>query len=176
MEESRVLLEDRRFRVVEQTLVGRDGRPRTRRIIRHPGAVVILPVLDDGRVCLIENFRATVGKTLLELPAGTLEPGEDPLDAAHRELAEETGYRAGAMELLTTFYSSPGVMDEKMFLYQATGLRSGPTALESGEEIAPRLSTWEEALTMIGDGRIEDAKTIAGLLFREVLRRNQGVT
>jgi ADP-ribose pyrophosphatase len=171
MESSRVLLEDKRFQVVEKNLVTPDGRQRVRRIIHHPGAVVLLPLLDDGRVCLIYNYRITAEERLIELPAGTLEPNEAPLTAAHRELAEETGYRAGEMELLTTFYSSPGMMDEKMSLFVARQLQLGPTALDAGEEISPLLCTWDEALAMVREGRIQDAKTLAGLLYYDAFRR-----
>jgi ADP-ribose pyrophosphatase len=171
MKSLRVLLEDKRFQVVEKDLVTPDGQHRVRRVIRHPGAVVILPLLDDGRICLIHNYRITAEAQLVELPAGTLEPPEEPQAAAHRELAEETGYRAGQMELLTTFYSSPGIMDEKMYLFLAKELRPGPTALDGGEEISPLVSTWEEALAMARDGRIQDAKTLAGLLYYDAFRR-----
>lgn len=173
MENVRVLLEDQRFQVWEKTAVAPSGQEHMRRIIHHPGAVVILPVLDDGRICLIDNYRIAAGQALIELPAGTLEPPEEPLAAAHRELAEETGYRAGRMELLTAFYASPGILDEKMSLYLATELRPGPTALAAGEEIAVRLTPWDEALAMLRDGRIQDAKTLAGLLYYGVFRRHE---
>jgi ADP-ribose pyrophosphatase len=104
------------------------------------------------------------------LPAGTLEPGEDPLAAAHRELAEETGYRAGSMELLVSFFSSPGILDERMHLYLAKDLAPGPMDLQAGEEIQPVLVPWAEALCMARDGRIIDAKTLIGLLFYESFR------
>ena len=166
-----LLLVGRVFRVVRRATAGADGRSHPREIIRHPGAVVLLPVLDDGRVVLIRNFRATVDQHLIELPAGTLERGEDPTDAAHRELAEETGYRAGRMDLLTAFLSSPGILDERMHLYLATQLEPGPTDLQAGEEIESLVVPWEEALKMAHDGRIADAKTLIGLLFFECFRR-----
>lgn len=135
--------------------------------MRHPGAVTVLPLLEDGRVCLVRNYRVAVDQTLIELPAGVVEPGEDPAETARRELAEETGYRAAVIELLAVFYMSPGILDEKMYLYLATSLRPGATALEPGEDIQPLLTTWEEALEMARDGRIQDAKTLTGLLFYE---------
>jgi ADP-ribose pyrophosphatase len=146
-----------------------DGSRHAKEIVRHPGAVTILPLLDDGRVCLVENYRVAVGQTLLELPAGTREPGEDPAETARRELAEETGYRAGRIEQLAAFYMSPGVLDERMFLYLATDLTSGPMAPDVGEEIRPVLVSWPDAVTMIRDGRIQDAKTLVGLLYYETL-------
>ncbi|OHB68084.1 MAG: NUDIX hydrolase [Planctomycetes bacterium RBG_13_63_9] len=167
MGEPETLFEGLRFRVQRVTQVTPDGAEHARDVVRHPGAVAILPLLEDGRVCLVENYRAAVEETLIELPAGTLEPGEDPVATARRELAEETGYRAGRIQWLATFYTSPGILDEKMRLYLATGLEAGPPALEPGEDIRRLLATWEEALDMIRDGRIRDAKTILGLLRYE---------
>ena len=101
---------------------------------------------------------------MIELPAGTLEPDEDPAETARRELAEETGYRAGRIEHLITFWMSPGILDERMHLYLAEELQPGPTALEAGEDIQPLLCTWDEAMEMVRRGEIRDAKTLVGLL------------
>jgi len=163
--ESEPLFEGARFHVVRAMQSTPDGVEHAREVVRHPGAVTILPILDDGRVCLIRNFRVAVDQTLIELPAGTLEPGEDPAVTARRELAEETGYRAGRIERLATFLMSPGILDEKMHLYLATALEPGPMALEPGEEIEVLTTDWCEALAMVQDGRIKDAKTVAGLLY-----------
>ncbi len=166
-----VLFEGKRFRVerVIQTLP--DGSQHEKQVVRHPGAVVLLPLLGDGRICFVENYRASVTQTLIELPAGTLEPGEEPLQTARRELAEETGYRAGRIEPLATFYMSPGILDERMVLYLATELQAGPPALDAGEDIRPLLCTWDEALAMVGDGRMRDAKSMLGLLYYQAFRR-----
>ncbi len=115
------LLRARRFRVVRRTELGRDGQPHAREIVEHPGSVAILPILDDGRVCLIHNYRIAVDKTMIEVPAGTLEPGEDPTAAAGRELTEETGYRAAAIEKMREFSMSPGILRERMHLYLRAG-------------------------------------------------------
>src|SRR5262245_13434730 len=123
------LLVTRRFRVVRHAEIGRDGAVHTKEIIEHPGAVAILPVLDDGRVCLIRNYRVAVGRTLVEVPAGTLEAGEDPAATAARELAEETGYCAASVEKLREFTMSPGILNERMHLFLARGLQPGSTAL-----------------------------------------------
>ncbi len=163
----KMLFEGKRFCVERVVQTTPDGTEHVREIVRHPGAAVLLPILDDGRICLIENYRASVGRSLVELPAGTLEPGEDPAVAAHRELAEETGYRARRMELLVAYYASPGILDERMHLYLATGLTPGPAALEPGEEIRPLPTSRLEALEMARDGRIQDAKTLIGLLYYE---------
>jgi len=111
-----------------------------------------------------------VDETLIELPAGTREPNEPPQQTARRELAEETGYRAEQFELLATLTTSPGILDERMYVYLATRLTPGPTDLEAGEQIATRLATWPEALAMVADGRIRDAKTVAGLLYYATFR------
>ena len=117
------LLVTRKFRVVRHVAPGRDGQPHFKDVVIHPGAVTILPMVDHEHVCLIRNERVAVGKTLVELPAGTLEPDEDPAVTAHRELIEETGYRADRMEKLCEFFMSPGILNERMYLYVATGLR-----------------------------------------------------
>jgi ADP-ribose pyrophosphatase len=141
------------------------GRRVEREVVRHPGAVLVVPQLDDGRVVLIRNFRVAVDQALWELPAGSLGPGEDPRRAAARELAEETGYVAEAVDPLGEFYTSPGFCDELMRVYCARGLRPAAQRLEPGEEIEVRVLPLAEALRMIDDGRIRDGKTIAGLLL-----------
>src|SRR3954468_11141675 len=122
---SELLLEASKFRVVRETIATPSGKTKTREIVRHPGACVIVPLLDDGRVCLIRNWRIAVGQTLIELPAGTLEPPEPPEETANRELIEETGYRAKQIQFLQAFFLSPGILDEKMHLYVAQGLTAG---------------------------------------------------
>ncbi|HLA83965.1 MAG TPA: NUDIX hydrolase [Thermoguttaceae bacterium] len=165
MTDPQTLLETRLFRVVESSYETPDGRRHVRQVVRHPGAVVILPVLDDGRICLIENYRVSVDQTLLELPAGTREPDEDPATTALRELAEETGYRAKKIEPVVEFFMSPGILDERMHLFFATGLTSGEQDLQGGEQIKPRLTTWDETLRLMRAGEIRDAKTLVGLLY-----------
>lgn len=149
---------------------GTDGREHQREVIRHPGAVTILPLIDDDNVCLIKNYRDAVGSTLIELPAGTLEPREDPAATAVRELIEETGYRAAQWEYLHCFYMSPGILDERMYLYAANQLSAGDAQREPSEQIENLVVPWKEAITMVFDGRIQDAKTIVGLLFYDRLR------
>jgi ADP-ribose pyrophosphatase len=168
---SEVLLTAAKFRVVRETISSPSGQTKTRDIVRHPGAGVIVPLLDDGRVCLIRNWRVAVNQTLIELPAGTLEPPEPPEKTAERELIEETGYRAAKIEFLHAFFLSPGILDEKMYLYLATGLTAGEPAREDGEEIENWLVPLDEAIAMIFRGEIQDAKTIVGLLWAD-RRRN----
>ncbi len=170
MSNPEILFEGRRFRIERAIQVMPDGSRHVREVVRHPGAVVILPLLDDGGVCFVRNFRVAVGQTLIELPAGTLEPGEDPAEAALRELAEETGYRAGRIEHLITFCMSPGILDERMHLFLAGSLQPGPMALEAGEDIQPLECTWKKALEMARRGEISDAKTLVALLYYSAFR------
>jgi ADP-ribose pyrophosphatase len=164
-----ILFRGTRFWVERVYQVTPDGTRHAREIVRHPGAVVIVPLLADGRLCFVENYRVAVEQTLIELPAGTLEPGEDPAETARRELAEETGYRAGQIEHLLSFYTSPGILDEHMYLYLATGLQPGPTALEAGEDLQPLLIPWDEALALVRQGRIRDGKTLVALGYLQLL-------
>jgi ADP-ribose pyrophosphatase len=170
MSTPKILFQARRFRIEQVVQTTPDGVEHVREVVRHPGAVVILPLLDDGRVCFVRNYRVAVDQTLIELPAGTLEPGEDPAETARRELAEETGYRAGRIEHLLTFCMSPGILDERMHLYLATDLQPGPMALEAGEDIQPLLCTWDESLAMVRSGEIRDAKTLVGLMHYRMFR------
>jgi ADP-ribose pyrophosphatase len=141
-----------------------DGRQHARDIIRHPGAVVLLPVLPDGRIVMIENYRVSLDRTLLEVPAGTMEPGEAAASTAARELSEETGYRAGKLQLMRTFYASPGICDEAMHLFLATELVAGDAEREVYEQIENKLVTPAEAKRLVADGTIQDAKTLVALL------------
>ena len=172
--ETETLLITPRFRVVRQSYPTSGGGTATREIVQHPGAVVIVPCLPDGRVCLIRNYRVSVNRTLIELPAGTLEPPEDPASRAALELQEETGYTAAKLELLHSFYLSPGILNERMSLFLATGLTEGAAAREAGEQIENLLVPWQEAIAMVYSRQIEDAKTIASLLFVAGLKQSQG--
>lgn len=165
MPSGELLLKCNKFDVEQITTTGEDGRTLTRQVIRHPGAVVIVPVLPDGSVVMIDNFRPTVDAVLLELPAGTLERDEPAETTAHRELIEETGYRAGKMVKLHEFYSSPGISDEIMHLFVASELEQGAPQREAGEEIENRIVSREEIEQMLRAGQIIDAKTLTGLLL-----------
>jgi ADP-ribose pyrophosphatase len=147
-----------------------DGTTIRRDMIVHPGAVVILPLVDAGRVCLLRNHRFIVNETLWELPAGTLEPGEPPERAAVRELAEETGYTAGRWRKVTSCYASPGCLSELMHIFVAQDLTPGPARPEKDESLEPQVVAWGQALAWAVDGTIRDVKTIAGLLLWDRLR------
>jgi ADP-ribose pyrophosphatase len=144
-----------------------------REVVAHPGAVLILGFLEDDQVALIRNRRYAVGETLIELPAGTLEKGEDPMNCAGRELLEETGYLAGRIRSLMTFFTSPGILSERMHVFAAYDLVKRESALEEGEDIEVLPTRWDEAIEMAGDGRIQDGKTIATLLWYDRFRRTR---
>lgn len=163
----RLVFEGIRFNVHEIEIPADDGKTVTRHVARHPGAVVIVPILDHEHVVLIHNTRATVGKQLLELPAGTREIGEEADVTAERELIEETGYHAAKITKVLKFYASPGITDELMHLYIAQGLTAGDHAREAGETIENRITSWSEIETLLESGGFEDGKTIAGLLFAQ---------
>lgn len=135
----------------------------TFQVVRHPGGVGVLPLHDDGTVTLIRQLRPSVDATLLEIPAGRLDPGEEPAACGMRELAEETGLSSTRLEPLGVILTSPGVFDEAIHLYLATGLTQGEADPEQYEEIETVRIPLEEALTMATDGRIRDSKTIIAL-------------
>ena len=166
----RVLLETRRFTVVEEIVTRRDGQAASLQFVKHPGSVAILPMVDDDHVCLIHSRRLTVGKTLIEIPAGTREPNESPLETARRELAEETGYRADHFDELAAYYPSPGITDERMRIFVARGLTAGDHAREPNEEIENLVVSWSDAMQMLQRGEIQDGKTIIALLMYDRTR------
>ena len=157
----------RRIRVAIDTTTTASGQTIRRDVILHPGAVVILPVLDAEHIVLLRNHRFVVGETLWELPAGTLETNELLESAARRELAEETGYTAARWRSLGYIFASPGVLDEKLHLFIAEDLTPGKMALEADEELEPVIVKLDEAIRMCLDGTIRDAKTITTLLLWE---------
>jgi ADP-ribose pyrophosphatase len=162
-------------RVVELHDVGvrmPDGKVVQRDFLHYGGAAVILPVLEDGSIVFIRNYRFAVNEHLLELPAGMLDNDEEPAVGAARELIEETGYTAGKLEKLCQFVSGPGTCDEVMHCFLATGLKLGKQALEDYEEISVDVLSDKEVRAMVADGRIHDAKTIAALGIYWVRKAN----
>jgi ADP-ribose pyrophosphatase len=147
-----------------------DGSTGKLEIVRHPGASAVVPFLsdpsgDDPQVLLVRQYRYAAEGYLYEIPAGRLDENESPEECARRELREETGSEAGQMEFLTTFYTTPGFIDEKIHLFMAMDLRSGEHEREKDEflEVAPM--TLSKALELVEQGEIKDGKTIIGLLF-----------
>lgn len=144
-----------------------NGSETIREVVEHPGAVVIAAVGSDGGVLFVKQYRHAVGRELLELPAGTLERNEPPESAARRELKEETGYTAGQWELLTSFFSSPGILTEEMHVYLARDLTEGTLEPMEDEDLRLEQIPLSEALKQVGSGEIVDAKSIVGLLLAE---------
>ncbi len=147
-----------------------EARPVLRDVVVHPGAALAVPIMDDDKVVLIRNMRFAVDDTLWEVPCGTLEPNEDPIDCAARELIEESGYRAGRVEPLFDFYTTPGICTERMYAFAAYDLTHVGQNLDAGERITAEVVPLTEAIQMISDGRIVDGKTVAALLYYQAFR------
>jgi len=162
---TKTLYEGRIFDVLLDEVELPSGRRTTREVVKHVGAVGLVPVLDDGRIVLVEQYRYPAGEILIEVPAGRLEEGETPDQTARRELLEETGYMADEMKRVTVFYTTPGYTSEKLYLYLARGLTKAETKPDFDENIRLREVSVEDALRLIGRGEIRDGKTIAGLLY-----------
>ena len=161
----------RRIQVAIDTQTTPGGQTIRRDMILHPGAVVILPVLDSEHVVLLRNHRFVIGETLWEVPAGTREPNEPLESCARRELLEETGYQAARWRSLGFLYASPGVLDEKLHLFVAEELTAGVAQPEPDEQLEPVTVRLDEAIRMCLSGEIRDAKTITSLLLWERLNR-----
>jgi ADP-ribose pyrophosphatase len=146
-------------------LPGPDGSVRLREIVEHAPAAAVIAVDDHDQILLVRQFRPAVDQTLLELPAGILDPGEDPLTCARRELEEETGYTAERLEPLLQFYPSPGFCTELLHIFVAHGLRECSAALDEDEELELVRLPLAEALQLVRAGQITDSKTVVGLLF-----------
>ena len=148
-----------------------NGAIKDREIVRHPGAAAMVPLLNDGKVVLIRQYRHAVGEFLWEIPAGTLEPDEEPIECARRELVEETGYEASSFDKLAEILPAPGYTDEHIHIFLSTGLKLTGQKLEDDEILEHRPTPFDTALEMITKGEIQDAKTIAGLLLTSLRSR-----
>jgi ADP-ribose pyrophosphatase len=176
---SKVVFEVPLFRICHDTIVEPSGSRNERDVIRHNGSVVIL-ALDKSKskrdpwVVIERQYRHAAGQFLWELPAGKLESGEEPLEGAQRELAEETGYRAKKWKPLVEFWASPGFLGESMKVFVAEGLSAGPTNPDEDEEIDFRLVRLSEILKMIAKGAIQDGKTLSSVLLYSYLTGHKG--
>jgi len=136
-----------------------DGATATREIVKHPGAAAVLALLDD-KMLVVEQYRKPLEKFQVEIPAGKLDPGEEPIVAAARELEEETGYRAGKLRPLSAFYTSPGFADEKLYVFIAEELEKGQSRPDEDEFLNVEAITFEQAQAYIREEKISDAKTL----------------
>ncbi|MGI9035058.1 MAG: NUDIX hydrolase, partial [Pyrinomonadaceae bacterium] len=152
---------------VSRDTIREDSVTYQREIITHHGSAVIVPVFADKTIALVRQYRHAAGKYLLELPAGSLENGENPETGARRELEEEIGAAAGKIEILTEFYVSPGFLSEKMFVFLATDLTETAQNLEADELLSIEKITFPQAFEMIRHGEFEDAKTTVGLVLAD---------
>lgn len=150
-----------------------NGQPATREYIKHPGAVVVLPVFDDGRILMERQFRYPLDRVFIEFPAGKIDVGEDPLACAKRELREETGYSAREWQFVCTIHNAIAYSDEHLDLYLARGLTAGDAALDDGEFLDVYIASHAELLAGVKEGKITDVKTIIGIFWLERLLRGE---
>lgn len=169
--ESREVYQCKLFRVTEDKAVEpKTGFKIERSVVRHAGSAVMMAVDEKKRILLVRQYRLPADKYLWELPAGKLDAGEKPLQAAKRELAEETGYQAKKWSKLASFWVSPGYVEERMTIFLATDLTEGKATPMDDERIEARWFKKKEVAAMIEDGKIEDAKTIIGYFMWQAQR------
>lgn len=161
----RVIYQGRKIDLALQEVALSDGSTRELEVVEHPGAVALLPIVDADHLCLLRNRRYAVGATLIEVPAGTMVEGESPEATAARELTEETGHRAGRIVPMGSWWVSPGLFTERMHLFRCEELVAGDARPELDEALEPFVASWDEALAMVADGRIEDAKSMLAILL-----------
>ena len=162
---SKIIYKGPVFGVRRDEVLEPGGIRTTREVVTHPGSVVILPLLPDGRILLVRQYRHATRQFLWELVAGRIERGENPRQAAARELLEETGYRAKRYRVFLDIFPTPGFLEERMYILLAQGLTSGDARPEEDEKISSRVFNRSQLRQMIRRGKLRDAKTIAGLLY-----------
>ena len=162
---SEMIYQGKVFGLRRDEVVEPSGLRATREVITHPGSVVVLPVLPDGRIVMIRQYRHATRQYLWELVAGRKEPEETPKQGAARELLEETGYRAKRFKVFLDVFPTPGFLEEKMHILLAEGLTAGEAQPEEDEKIEVRPFKLKELKQMIKSGRLRDAKSIAGILY-----------
>ena len=170
---SKVIFEGRAIRLRVDTVETIDGRTSTREIVEHGDCIAVIAVDTDGNVLLVKQFRKPLEKDLLEIPAGGIEAGEDPAATVKREMQEETGYLPQKVELLGGFYSAPGWATEYLYLYLATDLTPGRLHAEDTDEIEVIRVPVTDVAGLIASGKIEDSKSVAGLLRYLEYRRSR---
>lgn len=150
-----------------------DGKTSLREYIKHPGAVVILPLFDDGSVLLERQFRYPPNRVFIEFPAGKIDPDEDPLDCAKRELQEETGYTATDWQFVCTIHNAIAYSDEQLDIFLARGLTPGENQLDEGEFLEPITASIADMLAWVREGKITDVKTVIGAFWLEKISAGQ---
>ena len=162
--DSRAVHQGRAFRTVQDRVRLPNGREATMDVVRHASSVILVPLPEPERVILVRQYRYAVDRWIWELPAGNVEPGEDPEAAARRECAEETGWTAESAERIGAFYPTPGYCDELMIFYRLTGLTSvSDLALDADEVLEPQVFTLDAARRMVAEAPVADMKTALGL-------------
>jgi ADP-ribose pyrophosphatase len=162
---SEVIFSGKSFGVRRDELIEPSGVRTVREVVTHPGSVVVLPVLPDGKIVLVRQYRHATGRYLWELVAGRMEKGENPQSGAARELIEETGYRAKKLTVFLEVFPTPGFLEERMYILLAKGLSAGEAAPEEDEKLEVGRYSKKQLEEMIRTGAMQDAKSIAGLLF-----------
>ncbi|MGI6698116.1 MAG: NUDIX hydrolase [Clostridiales bacterium] len=168
--ESKTLYKGRIINLRLDSVVLENGNTALREVVEHPGAVGVIALKDNGDIVMVKQYRKAAEQVLLELPAGKLEQGEDPAECAARELTEETGYTAGDLRYLVSFYTSPGFSNEVMYMFLATGLREGENDPDDDEMVETVEISRDRAMEMILKGEIKDGKTIAGILLLGIVK------
>jgi ADP-ribose pyrophosphatase len=162
---SEIIYEGKAFGVRRDELIEPTGVRTVREVVTHPGSVVVLPVLADGRIVMVRQYRHACRQYLWELVAGRMERGENPKAGARRELLEETGYRAKKTSVFLDVFPTPGFLEERMYLLLAEGLTAGKAQPEEDEKLIVAAYTRKDLEKMMKSGKLRDAKSIAGLLF-----------
>ena len=161
---SETVYDGRVFRIDSRTVRLPDGRTAGRDVLRHNGGACIVPLDAQGDLHLVRQYRIALARETLEIPAGKLEPNEDPLSCAIRELREETGLTAGKVVPLSVIHTTPGYSDERLHIFLATDLRQGDSCTDEDEFLSAETNSMEDCLRMVDDGTITDSKTVVGIL------------
>ncbi|RYM05080.1 NUDIX hydrolase [Sporolactobacillus sp. THM7-7] len=171
--ESKDIFKGKVVHLVIDKVVLPNGEESTREVVKHPGAVAVIAINKEGKILLVRQYRYALGKIIYEIPAGKLEPGEDPNDSALRELEEETGYRCEKIEPIASFYSSPGFSDELLHIYYTDTLVQGRQHLDNDEFLEVCAVDLEEAVRMVQDHRIADAKSVYAIQYLQLTLKNR---
>lgn len=166
--ESKIVFDGQLLKVYCDKVELPNGKEASREFIKHPGAVAVVPITEDGKIVLVRQYRHPIGKTMLEVPAGKLDKGEQPDECALRELEEETGYIANNIKKMASIYTTPGFTDEVIHLYKADNLKLSKQCPDEDEFLDVEVYTKEEVKMMITNGTINDSKSMLAILLAEL--------